>query len=342
MSYMEMTIGFWVSLVVSGICAYPILLTLKATKSRQVVSQYAPEGHAKKQGTPTMGGLIIAVGFIAAMSLLSLFNRSHDSPNLSLLLLFVLFSSIGFVDDFVVPRVFPGKRGLGWKQKFLMQAVAALVFAIPAFSSNWSLVMWSVFLIMFFSNAYNFSDGLDALAGSLLIAFAAGLIGIAVLAGSYELVPCLLALIGGTIAFLFLNAPPAKVFMGDVGSLGIGAVLGAVVLYTAAGARGVEFRSPFSSGYVGPQPIFLALFVASLMMVVELVPVPLQIASVKLRKKKLFPYTPIHHAFEKAGWPESRVVWMFALSQLILSVLAVQIAFTGSILGNNSLQWYRK
>ncbi len=289
-----------------------------------------------------MGGLIIAAGFGVALAVLSLPSSGvsatiGDSVGQSgielipgtarlILVLFVLFSLIGFVDDYVVPRLLVGKRGLGWKQKIAMQLVAALVYAVPAYSGNATYIGVAVFLVLFFSNAYNFSDGLDGLAGSLLVTLSFGLMGVAAIAGHSEVLPVLMALVGATIPFLVLNAPPAKIFMGDVGSLGIGAVFGATVLMIT-----LPVTTHQVAHFSGPPPgppigICLALVVASLMMVVELVPVPLQIASVKLRHKKLFPYTPIHHAFEKAGWPESRVVWLFALCQFVLSALAIQIA----------------
>jgi phospho-N-acetylmuramoyl-pentapeptide-transferase len=340
------SLPFWIALIAGGIVAYPILQLLKAINSRQTVSQYAPEGHAKKQGTPTMGGLIIIVGFVVAMTYSCLTMESpgpSDATNPDptpffgqILLLFVLFAIIGFVDDYVVPRMFPGKRGLGWKQKILMQAVAAMVFAIPVYSGNWPHVLTVFFLVLFFSNAYNFSDGIDALAGSLLVLISFGLLGVILANHRFLLLPIPLALIGATIPFLALNAPPAKVFMGDVGSMSIGAVLGAIVFATADGAG--KF-----GGTLGPAasmlPVSLSsvhsahmwtvasLVAISLVMAVELVPVPLQILSVKLRRKKLFLYTPIHGAFEKIGWPESRVLWLYALTQLVLSALAIQIAF---------------
>ena len=188
-----------------------------------------------------------------------------------------------------------------------------------------------VFLVLFYSNAYNFSDGLDGLAGGLLVTFCAGLFGIGVWNG-VGIAPLLLLLllVGAVIPFLFLNAPPAKIFMGDVGSLPIGAVLGLIVSVFAVPSLMVgppAGQAATALSTAGLPTVWLALTVASLMMIAELVPVPLQIASVKLRKKKLFPYTPIHHAFEKAGWPESRVVWTFVLCQLLFSALAVTVVY---------------
>jgi phospho-N-acetylmuramoyl-pentapeptide-transferase len=177
------------------------------------------------------------------------------------------------------------------------------------------------FVILFYANAYNFADGLDGLAGTLLLSLAAGLTIMACTTGA-DVTSAYVAtmLFGAVLPFLFLNAPPAKVFMGDVGSLPIGALLGAV-------ACSLTLNSTPDTPLVSDWRMLAALVVISVMMFVELVPVPLQIFWVKCFKKRLFPYTPIHHAFERAGWPETRVVSMFALAQLLLAALAVSILF---------------
>ena len=306
-----LSVAFWTAFAVSALLARPVLLTLLRLNSRQTVSVHAPEGHQKKQGTPTMGGLVVVGGALAAM----LVSGYRD---FAAVLLLVGFALIGFVDDFVVPRRFVGKRGLGWKQKILMQLAVAVGAALVA-RANLPHAALLVFLVLFFSNAYNFSDGLDGLAGTILLGLGAGLFALGFLSEMRTalLVP-VVALLGGILPFLFLNAPPARVFMGDVGSLPIGAVLGYVVGRFAIG----RYDAVGDHLFVGWGP----LAVLSLVMAVELVPVPIQILSVKLRKKRVFPYTPIHHAFEKAGWPETRVVFHFALAQALLAILAVGMA----------------
>jgi phospho-N-acetylmuramoyl-pentapeptide-transferase len=138
------------------------------------------------------------------------------------------------------------------------------------------------------------------------------------------------------VPILVLNRPPAKIFMGDAGSLPIGAVLGYCVCASAWPALAPHLYTWGYGEHMGdltfspPIPshagIIAALAVLSLMMVFELVPVPMQIASVKLRKKRLFPYTPIHHAFEKAGWREGKVVALFFACQVAFSLLAWAVA----------------
>ncbi|MEI7984769.1 MAG: hypothetical protein WCI55_04000 [Armatimonadota bacterium] len=332
--------GFWIALAISAITSFPIMRLLAAMKSKQTVSVHAPEGHQAKQGTPTMGGLIILAGVFGALPFVTakpdipiLGNADKAISVLPIAILIALFAVIGFVDDYVVPKLFPGKRGLGWRQKILMQVFAAILPLMLAGITNPLMVGLGTFSILFFANAYNFSDGLDGLAGTLLIGLLVGMIGISAGGGMLEISgtyvgfsPNLLfVLLGAVIPFLFWNAPKAKVFMGDVGSLPIGAFLG-----------GFWFLQSRQHSYLTLHPevgflktslgyFLIAFIVWSLMMVAELVPVPLQIASVKLRKKKIFPYTPIHHAFEKAGWPETRVVFVFALLQLIFSMAAITI-----------------
>ncbi len=321
--------SFWLSFAVAALFAWPIYKGLLAMKSRQTVSEFAPEGHQLKQGTPTMGGLIIVVGVLPVLlwhPFLDAFRgfgesvRSSSSPEWSwaALVVFIGFALIGFIDDFVVPRMMPGKRGLGWKQKLLMQ------FAIGGVGA-WLLTGWfampailTLFTVLFFANAFNFVDGLDGMAGTVLLSLAVGLCILGGVRGYNTLqAPTMLALVGATIPFLFLNAPPAKLFMGDVGSLPIGALLGLAVSWIAF------VPAPEARNFVSNTEVLTGLGILSLLMVAELVPVPLQIFWVKVFKKKLFPYTPIHHAFEKAGWKETRVAAMFALIQFLLMVLAI-------------------
>lgn len=322
---------FWVSTVVASVCALPIYKTLLKMESRQIVSAYVEE-HQKKQGTPTMGGIITVVGVLAALAYASVMNLYDRNVLEASAIAFFGFALIGFGDDYIVPRLLVGTRGLGWKQKLLAQIVLAAAAAWTAKGGHVSAIGigTSVFIILFFSNAYNFSDGMDGLAGSLLVLFAGGLVGLGLVNGQVDVTLGLCgALVGGIIPFLFLNAPPAKMFMGDVGALPIGALLGFVVdIMLRPGSRPLMLKQPESLGILPANTphLLIPIAVASFVFIAELLPPPLQVASVKLRKKRLFPMTPIHHAFEKAGWPETRVVWCFALVQALCSALAVGIA----------------
>ena len=278
-----------------------------------------------------MGGIIILTGVLGAMPFVEWHGSLWDGSIFPMAILIVLFAIIGFVDDYVVPRMMPGKRGLGWKQKIIMQFVAA---AMPLWLAGFGSPVtfgFGIFIILFFANAYNFSDGLDGLAGTLLLGLLVGMIGITGIitrGGEANMNPVIFLFLGAVLPFLFWNAPKAKVFMGDVGSLPIGAFLGGFWFLCRDSSHLVSDIMAGSIKDINQPPemvLYIALGVWSLMMVAELVPVPLQIASVKLRKKKIFPYTPIHHAFENAGWPETRVVFVFALLQLIFSMAAISI-----------------
>ncbi|HEY3781413.1 MAG TPA: hypothetical protein VGL56_10045 [Fimbriimonadaceae bacterium] len=306
-------LAFGVAFLTGAISAGPILKGLIALKSRQNVYNLAPESHQKKQGTPTMGGIIILLGLMAGIG--------YATFDWGFSLWIFGFSLIGFTDDFIIPKLMKGKRGLGWKQKIVAQLVLAFlagaVFDIPNELGPMALM---VFLVLFFSNAYNFADGLDALAGSLGLILCFGFAGIAACTGQWMVIPMMAALAGAFLPFLFLNAPPAKVFMGDVGALSIGAVFGVVSAILLLGLGGVGSPPPVVDWH---PDLILPLLILGFVMIVELVPVPMQVAYFKLTKKRLFPFTPIHHSFEVKGWPESRVVWSFALAQMLLAIVAI-------------------
>ena len=246
-----------------------------------------------------MGGLMVLLGTAAGLIIVQ---------SWATLTLLVGFGLIGFTDDYIVPRMMSGKRGLGWMPKLAMQVLFGIAALWQLNLAPWALGT-GLFFILFFTNAYNFADGLDGLAGLLGIFMALTIFMI-----HPSSVP--LALLGGLIVFLFYNAPPAKVFMGDVGALAIGAVFGLLFMQATLPNSGSFLEYILSRR-------FWIMAIWSLVMIAELLPVPLQIFSVKVFKKKLFPYTPIHHAFEKAGWPETRVTFMFTMVQAACGIIAV-------------------
>jgi phospho-N-acetylmuramoyl-pentapeptide-transferase len=291
----------------SAVAAPIIYRLLLKTNSRQKISAHVPE-HAAKQGTPTMGGIITLIGLLAGMGV-------AWNPNMLPSLVLVLgFGLAGFIDDFVVPRMMAGKRGLGWKQKFILEIGAILGAVVISGQTNPLYIFTALFVILFFSNAYNFSDGMDTLAGGLGVLICVGLLGLSsFINAELPSTPVLAAMGAAFLPFLIMNAPPAKVFMGDVGSLPFGAVMGGAVL---------EIGAP--RGVVLPQ-IWPMIILISVVMLAEIIPPPLQVASAKLRKgKRLFPFrTPIHHGFQHAGWPETRVVWLFHIVQAMCVLVAL-------------------
>jgi phospho-N-acetylmuramoyl-pentapeptide-transferase len=264
-----------------------------------------------------MGGLIILAGAFPAMAYWGIV--SGWSKTVPVFAVMIGFALVGLFDDFVLPRVIKGSRGFGWVPKLILQfgvaGVSLYTFRDSIMASSASAFIVGLFVILFFANAYNFCDGLDWLAGTVLVALGAGLTACSLYLGRGEWIFPMVAVLGGAVPFLYLNRPPAKIFMGDVGAMAIGGLIGLI------------FADLTQSGVTG-SPNFLLLLglaIVAFVMMVELIPVPLQILSVKIRKKRLFPMTPIHHAFQKAGWPETKIVGLFFAVQLVCSVLGFYV-----------------
>jgi phospho-N-acetylmuramoyl-pentapeptide-transferase len=337
--------AFWIALCVAALAMRPVYAFLLSLKSKQVISEFVPEGHQVKVGTPNMGGWIPVLGMLFMLAYFATLPVSAQMDTVAvkgndvlltlvstkvvygIMSVLVLYAVLGFADDYLVPKLVPGKRGIDWLPKLGLQ----VLFALPAaWLSTFSLFEagLTLFLILFFANAFNFADGLDALAGSMLVGICIGLFALGAIGSSGIVMVVSCGLVGGIIPFLLLNAPPARVFMGDTGSLPIGALLG--VCFSKLLMIG---QSPSIINFWNGLNLNLwygALLLLAGMMIAELVPVPIQILSVKLFKRRVFPFTPIHHAFEEAGWKETRVVWTFALMQLLLTAGALTLALLGA------------
>jgi phospho-N-acetylmuramoyl-pentapeptide-transferase len=312
------------ALLVTAILSPFILKVLIALKSRQTISKFIQE-HAHKQGTPTMGGLIVMVGVMIAFALQ--WQPVLIAPSI----LAVGFTLLGFLDDYVLPKVKKGSRGFSWIPKLVGQIMVCVLGAWFSGEHSAKDIFLFSFVILFFCNAYNFSDGLDSLSGGLGMILAGGFLvllfafPVLVPVGVVTLVTiCSGALIAGFIPFMFFNAPPAKVFMGDVGSMPIGAIFGLMWWKFLALIH-------LSFGFSGIWPLLIFAGV----MFAEIIPPPLQVGWVKVFKKRLFPFkTPIHHAFQEKGWPETRIAWMFHLVQLTLVLITVgMFRFYGGLVG---------
>lgn len=318
-SVLALMIGFIAS-VVLGLIIIPIL-------KKQHIGQRASifvKAHAKKSGTPTMGGLIFTLSTIITIFVLYFMDKLKISSNL-LIILFVFFGYglIGFVDDFLKVKYNSNEKGLSRMQKFLAQIVIAILFFyiyikngsnptidIYAFNISINLGFMYGFFILFMlvgtSNAVNLTDGLDGLAAGLsaiafliygMIAWNSGW-----LDGYDDVAVFCFILVGGLLGFLVFNSHPAKVFMGDVGSLALGGTLATLAILT--------HRE-------------LSLVIIGGVFVIETLSVIIQVASVKIRHKKVFPMTPIHHSFEKWGWTESDIVRLFYVVGFILGTSAI-------------------
>lgn len=318
-SLFALMIGFLLA-TAFGLILIPLL---KKIKAGQRINVYV-ENHQRKSGTPTMGGLIFIIPAIITVVILILTNKIEFSVNLLIVLfVFISYSLIGFLDDYLSIKQNQNK-GLTQIQKLILQFIVALIFyilyrkytnansvlEITILHIKWNLDwFYGVFILLLLvgsSNAVNLTDGLDGLAGGLsAIAFLAfGLIswGSYWIEGYQDMGIFCFILVGTIMGFLVFNTNPAKVFMGDTGSLTLGATLATIAILT---------KHELSLALIGG------------VFVIETLSVIIQITSVIFFKKKIFLMTPIHHHFERLGWRESDIVKMFWIAGFILCLLAL-------------------
>ena len=314
-SIFAVMIGFLFA-VVLGFILIPFLKSLKVG---QRISVFVGDSHKKKEGTPTMGGLIFIIPTIVITLLLIFFGKVQLTSNLSIILIvFAGYATIGFLDDYLSIKK-KGNEGLTTFQKLVMQLVIALAFfylylknggstalVVSTLGINiemgWLYGVFLLFILVGASNAVNLTDGLDGLAGGLsAIAFIAFSL-ISLMVGFQEIGIFTFILVGSLLAFLFYNTYPAKVFMGDTGSLALGGVMAAVAILT--------HRE-------------VTLLIVALVFVVETLSVILQVIWLFLFKKRLFLMTPLHHHFEKLGWSEQDIVKMFWVFGFILAMSGI-------------------
>lgn len=318
-SLFALMIGF----ILSTVFGYFLIPILKKIKAGQRINVYV-ENHQKKSGTPTMGGLIFIIPTIVTILILLFTKKIEFSVNLLIVLfVFISYSMIGFLDDYISIKK-KRNEGLTQTQKLLLQFVVALVFyllyslytdsksvlEITALGIKWNLGwfygVFILFLLVGSSNAVNLTDGLDGLAGGLsAISFLAfGLIswGSYWIQGYQDIGIFCFVLVGSLIGFLVYNTNTAKAFMGDTGSLTLGATLATIAILTSHE---------------------LSLAVIGGVFVIETLTVIIQVISVKFFHKRVFLMAPIHHHFERLGWKETDIVKLFWIIGLILALLAL-------------------
>ncbi|ADY73254.1 Phospho-N-acetylmuramoyl-pentapeptide-transferase [Desulfurobacterium thermolithotrophum DSM 11699] len=322
-----------------GFLLYPYFeRKLKSLQFKQTIKEYLPETHKKKK-VPTMGGLLI----ITVLVLTVLLWNNLSNPFIWLCLLAVVgFGIIGFVDDYIKARL-KNPEGLSEKRKFLSQVAIATVIAVVLFELGFStelyfpifknlhidlgyfFIPWVVFIIVGASNAVNLTDGLDGLAIGpvittsfvfLVFSYIAGNVKLATylnlpyVPGAGELAIVCAAIIGASLVFLWFNTYPAEVFMGDVGSLSLGALLGTIAIITKE-----EFILAIAGG----------------VFVLETLSVIVQRYYFKYTKKKygegkrIFKMAPLHHHFEKKGWEEPKITVRFWIISIILALIALSL-----------------
>ncbi|UCX03287.1 phospho-N-acetylmuramoyl-pentapeptide-transferase [Shewanella sp. HL-SH8] len=327
-------LGLLTALVFSLWWGPKLIERLQLLQIGQVVRNDGPESHFSKRGTPTMGGLLILAGIFISVLL-----WGDLSSRYVLVMLFVLgaFGAIGFLDDYL-KVVKKNSKGLIARWKYASQSIAALIVAFYLYSSatipgetqlvvpffkdvmpqlGILFIFLTYFTIVGASNAVNLTDGLDGLAIMPTVMVAGAFALVAYLSGhaqfaSYlhiphlpeagELVIVCTAIVGAGLGFLWFNTYPAQVFMGDVGSLALGAALGTIAVLVR-------------------QEILLVIMGG--VFVMETVSVILQVGSYKLRGQRIFRMAPIHHHYELKGWPEPRVIVRFWIISLFLVLLGL-------------------
>lgn len=282
-----------------GLLVFPKYINyMKKLKLGQYIRQEGPDLHNYKEGTPTAGGIVfLAIALIAGIVL---------GVKKELLLTILFYGFIGFLDDFVS---IAKKRSLGLKawQKLALQMLFSIwvaytvlqyrestVFGFPV--PKWFFYIFTMFLISGYSNATNLTDGLDGLAGWVFVTSALPFL---LLANDYNQLISILVLVMPLLAFLVYNTRPAKVFMGDTGSLALGAYISTYALMTSNELPLIFFTT-----------IFL----------LETISVILQVGSFKLRGKRIFKMAPIHHHFELLGWTEEKIVGVFSAWNLAIAI----------------------
>lgn len=314
MDMMVILLSLGVSFILAVLFGPLFIPLLRRLKFGQQIRTDGPQTHLKKSGTPTMGGVIIMLAL-----LISFVKFAEFSSEFWVLLTASLgFGIVGFLDDYI-KIVFKRSLGLTARQKLIGQLLFSIIICaqlynmghstelfIPGtelgFDLGWFYYPFVIIILFAASNSVNFTDGVDGLlAGTSAIAFGAFTI-VALLADSYDAAIFSSAMVGAVLGFLVYNAHPAKVFMGDMGSLGIGGGIAAVAILTKTE---------------------LLLIIIGGVFVMEMLSVILQVASMKIRKKRIFRMSPIHHHFELGGWSEWKVDAVFWTVGLVLAVIGL-------------------
>ena len=312
------------SFVASVVLSLIIVPILKKLKVGQIERAEGPQSHLKKQGTPTMGGIIMILVLILVGAFLYI-DFSKDQQNtanaiLPLIGVSVGFGLIGFVDDFK-KLFFKNTKGLSPKAKMLGLLIVAVAYTIlltnvfnigtdiyiPFVKQYITLPIWiyipfAVFVMLATTNAVNLTDGIDGLATSVTTIIITCLTVISVLLGVKEVTAVGAILIGACLGFLLFNLHPAKVMMGDTGSLLLGGAIAAIALY---------LKMP------------LIIIIIAIIPIIETLSVMIQVAYYKKTGNRIFKMAPIHHHFELSGWKENKIVSVFSLITLVSCIIGL-------------------
>jgi len=316
-------LGLMLGFVLSLITAFMILPLLRRLKLGQTVSRLINKRHLKKDGTPTMGGLIFIIPTIAVMALLYLRGSIEITASLVIVIfVFLIYAVLGFVDDYLKIK-YKNNKGIKTLTKLFFQTVIAIIFYIIFMNHGgdptliitslginipmgWFFGVFIFFVLVGTTNAVNITDGLDGLCAGLsvmaFLAFGVMAWGTTWLTGNEELAIFSFVLVGSLMGFLVFNAHPARVFMGDTGSLALGGALATIAILT---------RHELSLVVVGG--VFVVVTLSSL----------IQIIAIRKFNKKVFLKAPLHHHFEELGWAEHDIVRLFWVVGLLLAMLGI-------------------
>ncbi|MFD2682921.1 phospho-N-acetylmuramoyl-pentapeptide-transferase [Bacillus seohaeanensis] len=314
--FFTILMGFLITVILS-----PLFIPfLRRLKFGQSIRDEGPQSHQKKSGTPTMGGIVFLLSIVITTFVMTGKFSEVSVETYLLLLVTVGFGLLGFLDDFI-KVVMKRNLGLTSKQKLLGQIVISVIFYLifkqNDFSTSVSIpltdisidlgffyILFIIFWLVGFSNAVNLTDGLDGLvSGTAAIAFGA----LAVLAwnqSQYDVSIFAVAVVGAVLGFLVFNAHPAKVFMGDTGSLALGGAIATVAILSK---------------------LEIILILIGGVFVIETLSVILQVISFKTTGKRIFRMSPLHHHYELVGWSEWKVVVTFWTVGLLFAVLGIYI-----------------
>ena len=313
-------VSFLVAIILALLTGVPYIDFLRKHLYGQEIRDVAPKSHEKKAGTPTTGGVFIVISAIAASIIGLVMAEKTTNMAFIVLISFIFYTFTGLKDDFSKIAQHQNE-GLTPRQKLLLQFAIAVLPAIYMtmngqtlltfgdlhINLGWFYPIFAVIFIAGMSNAVNLTDGLDGLATTNMALVMLASVVINITMNHIDLAIISAAISGACFGFLYFNKHPAKVFMGDTGSLALGGVLGTIAV-------------------IGKFEVWM--LIIAFIFISETLSVMLQVASFKLTGKRIFKMTPIHHHFELSGWKETTVVKVFSLVTLILSSCAAYLFWT--------------